>query len=340
MAIWLCDIKEFVNTQVNPTMIIVNNWRMDPSLSALIHCQTGETRRLGEYHFILLETLAKNADTVLSRSFLMTEVWKNRIVGGNSLPTAIHALRVAIDDDGKQQEIIKTIPKKGYLFKKSYLVIDTSNPEAKEEEKSEDEEVNSEDIVAGLDETSTESAHYAQRTTEQWPVFTAIEEPSQRQKPRNSIIKKQHKIQRITLLVIISALFLSVLIYALTTTSEHEMVAAPLLIKEQAEHTDNITIYHLYNGDTHDKLPSQVSPHLRPGMEALSPLLASHHAQMTLYYKEGIGKVVFDIILSNQCNKSWQLVLNFKNWLNKDSEINPILFHEVEEMLNEIPKCA
>lgn len=83
--------------------IIINNWRMDPSLNALIHCETGETRRLGEYHFILLETLAKNADVVLSRSYLCAEVWKNRIVGGNSLPTAIHALRVAIDDDGKQQ---------------------------------------------------------------------------------------------------------------------------------------------------------------------------------------------------------------------------------------------
>ncbi|ELW1278454.1 TPA: transcriptional regulator, partial [Escherichia coli] len=25
--------------------IIINNWRMDPSLNALIHCETGETRR-------------------------------------------------------------------------------------------------------------------------------------------------------------------------------------------------------------------------------------------------------------------------------------------------------
>ncbi|EFN5068583.1 transcriptional regulator, partial [Escherichia coli] len=24
--------------------IIINNWRMDPSLNALIHCETGETR--------------------------------------------------------------------------------------------------------------------------------------------------------------------------------------------------------------------------------------------------------------------------------------------------------
>lgn len=53
-------------------------------------------------------------------------MWKNRIVGGNSLPTAIHALRVAIDDDGKQQNIIKTIPKKGYLCNKEYISLPAS----------------------------------------------------------------------------------------------------------------------------------------------------------------------------------------------------------------------
>ncbi|MCN8321832.1 CadC family transcriptional regulator, partial [Escherichia coli] len=46
----------------------------------------------------------------------------------NSLPTAIHALRVAIDDDGKQQNIIKTIPKKGYLCNKEYVSLTDSSP--------------------------------------------------------------------------------------------------------------------------------------------------------------------------------------------------------------------
>ncbi|MCN4868186.1 transcriptional regulator, partial [Escherichia coli] len=44
--------KHLSLAKVNSTMsIIINNWRMDPSLNALIHCETGETRRLGEYHF-------------------------------------------------------------------------------------------------------------------------------------------------------------------------------------------------------------------------------------------------------------------------------------------------
>lgn len=130
--------------------IVVNNWRMDSSLNALIHCETGEIRRLGEYHFILLETLAKNADVVLSRSFLMTAVWKNRIVGGNSLPTAVHALRVAIDDDGKQQEIIKTIPKKGYLFNKNYLTETIDSNEVIADDSTIDEVERSTEVVETL----------------------------------------------------------------------------------------------------------------------------------------------------------------------------------------------
>lgn len=107
--------------------IIVNNWQLSPSLNAVIHCESGEERRLGEFHYLLLELLIAHADDVLSRDYLMTKVWKNRVVGSNSLPTAIHALRLALGDDGKQQEIIKTIPKKGYLLSKEYLVLREDN---------------------------------------------------------------------------------------------------------------------------------------------------------------------------------------------------------------------
>lgn len=41
----------------------------------------------------------------------------------NSLPTVIHSLRLALDNDGRLQEIIKTIPKKGYLLNKYFLAI-------------------------------------------------------------------------------------------------------------------------------------------------------------------------------------------------------------------------
>jgi len=101
--------------------MLINKWRLDPSLNALVHTETGEIQRLGEFHYILLETLVNHPGEVLSRNFLINAVWKNRVVGNNSLPTAIYALRAALGDDGRLQEIIKTVPKKGYVFNEDFI---------------------------------------------------------------------------------------------------------------------------------------------------------------------------------------------------------------------------
>ncbi|EGS9018099.1 transcriptional regulator [Salmonella enterica] len=108
-------------------IIIVNHWRLDTRLGSLIHTKTGEMRRLGEYQFLLLQTLANHADEVLSHQFLMSEVWATRVVGRGSLPAAIHSLRTALDDDSKQRIIIKTIPKKGYMLNSDFLIIHQDN---------------------------------------------------------------------------------------------------------------------------------------------------------------------------------------------------------------------
>lgn len=70
-------------------------------------------KRLGEYQLKLLDILTQHAGEILSREELTNMVWERRVIGNNSLPNAIHALRAALEDDGKQQRIIKTIPKKG-----------------------------------------------------------------------------------------------------------------------------------------------------------------------------------------------------------------------------------
>ncbi|MES3499509.1 winged helix-turn-helix domain-containing protein [Citrobacter portucalensis] len=313
--------------------IVVNNWRMDSSLNALIHCETGEIRRLGEYHFILLETLAKNADVVLSRSFLMTAVWKNRIVGGNSLPTAVHALRVAIDDDGKQQEIIKTIPKKGYLFNKNYLT----------------EPIDSNEVIAD-DSTIDE----VERSTEVIETLTPIETLPSANQEKTALLNSQLSLKNqrkttnrrhpyravlITLPVIVIALLLFILISYFKAPSATKTQEAPQLVKETLENTDRITAYQLYDPGENKKSLSLVSQHILPGVEQINQLLVTHSASMTLYYRVSLNKLALDIVLSNQCNDDWQLALSFDNWLNKDNEMNGILIKEVEKMLNEMPKC-
>ncbi|EPO5274608.1 winged helix-turn-helix domain-containing protein [Citrobacter braakii] len=313
--------------------IVVNNWRMDSSLNALIHCETGEIRRLGEYHFILLETLAKNADVVLSRSFLMTAVWKNRIVGGNSLPTAVHALRVAIDDDGKQQEIIKTIPKKGYLFNKLYLTeIIVPNENKVDDSASEVTEENAEVV-----ETLTSEEQLPSTTTEK----TSLNNSSLHEVSKKKLATKHHPYRAvlITLPVIVVALSLFALISYFKAPSATKTEETPQLVKETLENANRITVYQLYDPGENKKSLSLVSKHILPGIEQINQLLVAHSASMTLYYRVSLNKLALDIVMSNQCNDSWQLALSFDNWLNKDNEMNGILIKEVEKMLNEMPKC-
>ena len=313
--------------------IVVNNWRMDASLNALIHCETGEIRRLGEYHFILLETLAKNADVVLSRSFLMTAVWKNRIVGGNSLPTAVHALRVAIDDDGKQQEIIKTIPKKGYLFNKLYLTeIIVPNENKVDDSASEVTEENAEVVETLASEEQPPSI-----TTEK----TSLNNSSLHEVSKNKLATKHHPYRAvlITLPVIVVALSLFALISYFKAPSSTKTEETPQLVKETLENANRITVYQLYDPGENKKSLSLVSKHILPGIEQINQLLVAHSASMTLYYRVSLNKLALDIVMSNQCNDSWQLALSFDNWLNKDNEMNGILIKEVEKMLNEMPKC-
>lgn len=313
--------------------IVVNNWRMDSSLNALIHCETGEIRRLGEYHFILLETLAKNADVVLSRSFLMTAVWKNRIVGGNSLPTAVHALRVAIDDDGKQQEIIKTIPKKGYLFNKLYLTeIIAPNENKVDDSASEVTEENAEVV-----ETLASEEQLPSTTKEK----TSLNNSSLHEVSNKKLATKHHPYRAvlITLPVIVVALSLFALISYFKAPSATKTEETPQLVKETLENANRITVYQLYDPGENKKSLSLVSKHILPGIEQINQLLVAHSASMTLYYRVSLNKLALDIVMSNQCNDSWQLALSFDNWLNKDNEMNGILIKEVEKMLNEMPKC-
>ena len=281
--------------------IIINNWRMDPSLNALIHCETGETRRLGEYHFILLETLAKNADVVLSRSYLCAEVWKNRIVGGNSLPTAIHALRVAIDDDGKQQNIIKTIPKKGYLCNKEYVSLPESST--------------AEELII---------TDQLQATV---PVMQEDISPAVPPVPGT----KKHK--RMMGLALIAAVILvgSTVGYSYLKNRSD----APQLVKESIN-SPRIKIFHLSSGKENNSVPL-LSQTLAPGKDKLDNLLSAHNMTMTTYYKYVRNRLESDIVLRNQCNGSWQLTFNVEGW--KNSDINSALYQNLEKLLNTVQKC-
>src|SRR4051812_43768746 len=66
--------------------------------------------------FDLLVYLIENRGRVVSKDDLLLAVWNGRIVSESSLISRINAARRAIGDDGDQQRLIRTIPRKGVRF--------------------------------------------------------------------------------------------------------------------------------------------------------------------------------------------------------------------------------
>jgi len=66
--------------------------------------------------FDLLTFLLQNRDHVVSRDDLIAAIWAGRIVSESALTTRINAVRSAIGDNGEEQRLIKTFPRKGVRF--------------------------------------------------------------------------------------------------------------------------------------------------------------------------------------------------------------------------------
>jgi DNA-binding winged helix-turn-helix (wHTH) protein/pimeloyl-ACP methyl ester carboxylesterase len=80
-----------------------------------LRCGT-ELVPLAPQAYDLLEHLIRNRDRVLSKDELIASVWNGRIISDSALTTRINAVRRAIGDNGDQQLLIKTIPRKGIRF--------------------------------------------------------------------------------------------------------------------------------------------------------------------------------------------------------------------------------
>lgn len=66
--------------------------------------------------FDLLEYLIRNRTRVVSKDDLIADIWAGRIVSESALTSRINAARTAIGDNGDEQRLIRTAPRKGVRF--------------------------------------------------------------------------------------------------------------------------------------------------------------------------------------------------------------------------------
>jgi len=66
--------------------------------------------------FDLLLHLIRNREHVVSKDDLLAAVWRGRIVSESALSTRINAARAVLGDNGEEQRLIKTLPRKGVRF--------------------------------------------------------------------------------------------------------------------------------------------------------------------------------------------------------------------------------
>ena len=66
--------------------------------------------------FDVLVYLVRNRDRMVSKDDLIASVWQSRIISESTLTSRINAARKAVGDNGEDQRLIRTIPRKGFRF--------------------------------------------------------------------------------------------------------------------------------------------------------------------------------------------------------------------------------
>lgn len=298
---------------MEPSECTINHWRLDIASASLIHQITGEQRRLGEYQLRLLTVFIEHAGEILSRDQLTQWVWARRIIGNNSLPNAVHALRVALEDDGKQQRIIKTIPRKGYILEAEFCQPLENTPEAPPAETEEPQVV-------------TEPVPETEETVVQTPEDQTVTRAASSQWQKNCMI------------ILITALTTLLLGWGWKTWLMKENDAVVMRSIEENIYS-NIRLFELADSQAFEESKDDLHYSLKNTLYRINQTLKGRHIQMQIYYHLSEMVLNYTIVLSDGCEKR-QLAMNVYQWRLNAEQLNALIYRETERKLNEMDVCA
>lgn len=283
----------------------INNWLIDLPSGSIIHLVTEEHKRLGAYQLKLLDLLQQNPGKVFTREELTNQVWEGRVIGNNSLPNAIHALRAALEDDGKQQRIIRTVPKRGYVLDAEYCQ-QVESPQ--------------EDISLDNEKSLTEV-----NTTHTLPSSDVTHKtPEQPTRYRRGII--------VSLLLVV-ALFIAFIVYF--TAGRSQLIKPEELAKNEYS---NIRLYTLV--ETGERLQDQATVYnrLKDTYYLLNEQIKKESINLSIYSRSDNQTLNFTLRLHSTCGQNI-LAMQIYHWRANLASLNELILNETRRKLDEMAPC-
>ncbi|ELR67246.1 transcriptional regulator, CadC [Photobacterium marinum] len=99
-------------------------WKFNPtSYNQLINVHTQQIKRIKSTESDILTILKQHEGNYVSKENLLSQVWGERVVSEANLTQSISQLRLVLGDSGKEQKIIKTKPKEGYMLLPGHIAF-------------------------------------------------------------------------------------------------------------------------------------------------------------------------------------------------------------------------
>ncbi|WP_052285058.1 winged helix-turn-helix domain-containing protein [Kluyvera genomosp. 1] len=311
---------------MNKRYCSVNNWLVDVASGSILHLTTGERKRLGEYQLKLLDILVQDAGKIFTREELTNLVWERRVIGNNSLPNAIHALRTALEDDGKNQRIIKTIPRKGYLLEAEYCCVVV---------KDEDEVNETEDETVATIDGENDNLSLPEEFDAELVLPEHRSEPSLLSMAP-VVATKSRRIRMpfflLTLLVAICVTFATSW-YLFSGLSERQVVR-----EIQPGIYSNIHLYSVETSGDPAYMSANLYSKLKDSLYSLNQQIRLKSVSMHVYFHSTNSSLNYSFMLTNKCDEK-QLAMAIDHWRIDTVQLNNLILRETRRKLNEMATC-